>query len=211
MLNISLDTLRQDRFQYITRRKGLDRVIDGLERAVKGHFNRIKLNCVLMRDFNDDEIIDFANLATKYPIEVRFIEFMPFAGNNWNTAKLIPNKEVLEIIRQKFPNLEPIESLPNNTSRLYKDRGNMIGEIGLISSMSDLFCSGCNRLRLTSDGHLKVCLFGKDELSLRDLMRAGASDDELIEAIAGALNRKHKQHGGKFNDKSVWTRLAEQY
>lgn len=164
---------------------------------------KIKLNCVLMREFNDDEIIDFASLTTKYPIEVRFIEFMPFAGNNWDATRVVPNKEALKILRREFPNLEAIESGPNDTSRLYKDHHSMIGEIGFISSMSDLFCSGCNRLRITADGHLKVCLFGKDEVSLRDLMRSGAVDDDLIRAISQAVYRKKKQHGGKL-DKLIY-------
>lgn len=197
LINISLDTLKPDRFQYITRRKGLNRVLEGFERVAAGRFEKVKVNCVLMRGFNDDEIVDFAELACKYPIEVRFIEFMPFAGNNWDAERVVSGEEALFIVKKRFPNLTEVESHFNDTSKLFKDFENMKGEIGFISSMSDLFCSGCNRLRVTSDGNLKVCLFGKVEVSLRDYMRTGATDEDLVQVIVRALEHKKKQHGGE--------------
>lgn len=197
LLNISLDTLKPDRYQYITRRKGLDRVIAGIERVAHGRFDKVKVNCVLMRGFNTDEIVNFAELACKYPVEVRFIEFMPFAGNDWTSDRVFTGKEALGMVLERFPNLTRVEGRINETCKLYKDYDNMKGELGFISSLSDMFCASCNRLRVTSDGNLKVCLFGKDELSLRDMMRSGASDDDLVEAVAKALLRKKKQHGGR--------------
>lgn len=198
-INISLDSLKEERFELMTRRRGWNLVVDGLKEALAVQFNTVKLNCVVMRGFNDDEIIDFAKLALEYPIEVRFIEFMPFLGNKWAWERMMPYKEILQIVLRRFPELKMRNFGTNETSKVYKDP-KMIGSIGFISSMSDNFCSGCNRLRLTSDGNLKVCLFGREETSLRDLMRNGATDTEIAKAIVISLKKKKKQHAGKILD-----------
>lgn len=197
-MNISLDTLREERFERITRRKGLKMVLAGIWRSLEVRFDSVKVNCVVMRGFNDDEVVDFAQLASEHPLEVRFIEFMPFAGNQWTKNLLMPYDEVLARVKEQFPELkaEPVKS-SNETSKIFRDSKRMVGSIGFISSMTNNFCSGCTRLRLTTDGNLKVCLFESRETSLRDLIRFGASDDEIVSSICSSLRDKKRQHGGE--------------
>lgn len=190
-----MDTLNADKFERLTRRKGWNLVYQGLKAAVDAKFDKVKLNCVVMKGVNDDEIVDFAQLACAFPVEVRFIEFMPFAGNKWKVDRMMPYKDMLKLITAKIPDLKRSQTTLNETSKIYSSES-MLGSIGFISSMSDNFCSGCNRLRLTSDGQLKVCLFGKEETSLRDLMRNGATDAEILQSIVSALGRKKRQHAG---------------
>lgn len=199
VINISLDTMKPERFEHMTRRKGWALVRDGLDKALEVGFAKVKLNCVVVRGFNDDELVDFVRLAANMPIEVRFIEFMPFLGNKWARNSLVPFDEMLRTIRAEFPQLVAIQSGPNETSKLFR-QSNMLGSIGFISSLTDNFCSGCNRLRLTSDGSLKVCLFDERETSLRDLLRNGASDQEIVKAIATSLSKKKKQHAGECDE-----------
>lgn len=198
MVNVSLDTLRPGRFEQMTRRKGWQLVFDGLLKALDTNFDKVKLNCVVMRDFNLDELVDFARLAIKYPLEIRFIEFMPFMGNKWSKSAFVSYDEMLNVVRGALPDLEQegAETQVNETSRVFRQR-DMLGSIGFIASMTNDFCAGCNRLRLTHDGNLKVCLFGKEETSLRDLLRHGATDDEIVAAIKRALDGKRKQHAGE--------------
>ncbi|XP_017756293.1 PREDICTED: molybdenum cofactor biosynthesis protein 1 [Eufriesea mexicana] len=198
-INISLDTLRQDRFEQLTRRKGWSRVMAAIDLAIQLDYNPVKVNCVIMKGFNDDEIIDFVNLTKNHPIDIRFIEYMPFQGNKWNENKMVPFKEMKKLIRNTYPNLQRLPNKYNDTSKAYFVPG-FTGQIGFITSMSDHFCSSCNRLRITADGNLKVCLFeGKGEVSLRDALRSGASNDVLKEMIGTAVRRKKKQHAGMFN------------
>lgn len=181
----------------MTRRKGWDRVFRSIFSALDAGIEIVKINCVIMRGFNDDEVSDFARIAFDYPIEVRFIEFMPFEGNRWEIKKLVPYKSILADLMRSYPSMKRTGISCNNTSKIYKADG-MLGSIGFISSMSENFCSGCNRLRLTADGNLKVCLFGPEEVSLRDLLRKGASDSQVVDAITIALKSKKKQHSGEF-------------
>lgn len=192
-INISLDTLRPDRYEQITRRRGLKLAYDGLMAAITAGFSSVKLNCVVVKDLNDDELHDFAQLAVDYPIEVRFIEFMPFAGNEWASKKLVPFREMLESVRRRIDGLEPAQQEAFSVSKVYRAT-HMRGRIGFISSMSDDFCGGCNRIRVGADGSFKTCLFGRPQTSLRDLMRSGASDSELLQAIQGDLNAKPARH-----------------
>jgi len=194
-LNISLDTLREDRFQTITRRKGVETVLKAIEDAVEIGY-RPRINCVVLRDFNDDELLDFVEMTRERPVDVRFIEYMPFDGNEWSVGKFLPYAEALEKIESKVA-LERLADGPNATAKTYLPRGHK-GTVGFISSMSDDFCSGCNRLRITADGNLKVCLFGRSEISLRDAMRTGASDDDLTTLIQDAVMRKKAAHAGMF-------------
>lgn len=196
-MNISLDTLRSDRFEHLTLRKGWKNVVNGLEAALGIGFEKVKLNCVVMRGINDDEILDFANLAEKYPIEVRFIEFMPFAANNWSQNVLVPYKEIFEAVSRRYPKLERVKGDKNETSKVFRSAEQMLGSIGFITSMSENFCSGCNRIRLTADGNLKACLFGAGEVSLRDPIRAGASDIEIVDLLSACLKKKSKQRAGE--------------
>ncbi|KAK0133653.1 Molybdenum cofactor biosynthesis protein 1 [Merluccius polli] len=151
-----------------------------------------------MRGLNEDEILDFVALTEKKPIEVRFIEYMPFDGNKWNFKKMVSYQEMLDHIKQQWPALEMVPTGHADTAKAYKVPG-FAGQVGFITSMSDHFCGSCNRLRLTADGNLKVCLFGNSEVSLRDELRSGASETELLQIIGAAVGRKKKQHAGMFN------------
>ncbi|CAL7937148.1 unnamed protein product [Xylocopa violacea] len=191
-LNISLDTLKENRFEQFTRRKGWSRVMASIDLAIQLGYNPV--NCVVMKGFNDDEIIDFVDLTKSRPIDVRFIEYMPFQGNEWNQNKMISFKAMKELIRNTYPELQRLPNKYNDTSKAYRVPG-FTGQVGFITSMSEHFCGSCNRLRITADGNLKVCLFeGKGEISLRDALRSGASDDILKEMIGAAVRRKKKQH-----------------
>ncbi|XP_061390665.1 molybdenum cofactor biosynthesis protein 1 [Musca vetustissima] len=191
-INISLDTLRPKRFEEITRRKGWERVIAGIDLAIQLGYTP-KVNCVLMKNFNEDEICDFIEFTRDRNVDVRFIEYMPFMGNKWQTDKLLSFNETLKIIREKWPEFEALPNGPNDTSKAYKVPG-FKGQVGFITSMTEHFCGSCNRLRLTADGNLKVCLFGNKEISLRDAIRNKCSEDDLVALISAAVKRKKKQH-----------------
>ncbi|TMW44637.1 hypothetical protein DOY81_010281 [Sarcophaga bullata] len=191
-INISLDTLKPKRFEEITRRRGWERVIAGIDLAIQLGY-KPKINCVLMRNFNEDEICDFVEFTRDRNVDIRFIEYMPFMGNKWQTEKLLSYKDTLKLIKEKWPEFEALENGPNDTSKAYKVPGYK-GQIGFITSMTEHFCGTCNRLRLTADGNLKVCLFGNKEISLRDAIRNRCSEDDLIALISAAVKRKKKQH-----------------
>lgn len=193
--NISLDTLRDDRFEQITRRPGLSKVRSAIDRLVQLGVASVKINCVVMRGVNDDELVDFVDMTKDQPVEVRFIEFMPFDGNGWDRGEFMSFTDQRQVIEDARGDLIPLQGSPTDTARVFSLSG-YHGTMGFITSMSALFCGGCNRLRLTADGNLKVCLFGAGEVSLRDAMRNGASDQRLEELIAGAVQRKAPHHAG---------------
>ncbi|CAM3255450.1 GTP 3',8-cyclase MoaA [Rhodothermus bifroesti] len=193
-LNISLDTLRPDRFEILTRRKGLAQVLEAIDLALAHGYRPLKVNCVVLRGFNDDELLDFAAWTKDRPVEVRFIEFMPFDGNGWSAGQLVSAAEMRARIEAHY-SLKPLRVDPNGTARLFQIPGHQ-GWLGFIASMTEPFCEGCNRLRITADGSLKVCLFGQAEVSLRDALRQGATDAELLALISAAIGRKHARHAG---------------
>jgi cyclic pyranopterin phosphate synthase len=195
LINISLDTLREDRFRTITRRPGLDQVLGAIDLALAADIGPVKVNCVVMKGVNEDELVDFVSFTRDRAVDVRFIEYMPFGGNGWNDGDFLPYADMLAIIRQAFPDFTPVDLDARETAKLWEVPG-FAGRVGFITSMSRNFCGGCNRLRLTADGSLKVCLFGTAELNLRDLMRDGATDPALTEAIRDALSRKKARHAG---------------
>ncbi|XP_014208030.1 molybdenum cofactor biosynthesis protein 1 [Copidosoma floridanum] len=196
LLNISLDTLKPDRFEKFTRRKGWNKVMASIDLAIQLGYNPVKINTVVMRNFNDDEITDFVELTKNKPIDVRFIEYMPFSGNEWNTNKMVPFIEMKKIIERKYHGFKKISDMPNDTSKAFHVPGYM-GQVGFITSMSENFCNSCNRLRITADGNLKVCLFeGKGEVSLRDALRNNVSSQDLKIIIRNAVLKKKKQHAG---------------
>ena len=197
LLNISLDTLRADRFEAITRRRGMHLVLRAIDEALKQDGMPVKVNCVVMRGVNDDELSDFVAWTRELPIEVRFIEFMPFDGNRWDVSRLVSYREMLDIIQRQFL-LERLGDGPNETSKTYRVPGYK-GTVGFITSMTENFCEGCNRLRITADGNLKVCLFGRAEVRLRDAMRRGATDQALLDIISRAVGRKRARHAGMHN------------
>ncbi len=194
LLNISLDTLRPDRFEQITQRRGFDLVLRAIGDAIARGYDPVKVNCVVMRGVNEDELVDFVAWTEHRPVEVRFIEFMPFDGNRWDDTRLVAYEEMRGRIEAAFP-LERLADGPNDTSKTFRVPG-FRGRVGFITSMTEHFCEGCNRLRITADGNLKVCLFGRAEVSLRDALRRGASDEALRTLVSAAVGRKHARHAG---------------
>lgn len=196
-VNISLDTLQETKFEVITRRKGFNHVLQAIQDVCnKLPHGRVKINCVVMRNVNDDELIQFVTYAKDLPIDIRFIEWMPFNENGWNRDRFVSYKEMLETFtdRSGVP-LQRISDSPNDTTKWYRTM-NHVGRIGFITSMSEHFCGTCNRLRITADGQLKVCLFGSKEVSLRDAMRSNVSDEDLMYIIWAAIQKKHFALGG---------------
>lgn len=198
LVNISLDTLVPAKFEFMTRRRGHERVMESINAAVDLGYNPVKVNCVVMRGFNDDEICDFVELTREKPINVRFIEFMPFDGNVWNVKKLVPYSEMLDRVVKQFSGVERIQDHPTETAKNFRVEGHQ-GSVSFITSMTEHFCAGCNRLRLLADGNFKVCLFGPSEVSLRDPLRLGVEDNELKEIIGAAVKRKKASHAGMFD------------
>ena len=193
-LNVSLDTLHSDRFKAIVRRDAFDRVLAGLWAAREAGFSPIKLNVVVMRGRNDDEILDFARLARREGYEVRFIEFMPLdAQGDWSADAVVASRDVIEAIDREFPLQPAPEERPAPATR-FRFKDGSPGGIGVIPSVSDAFCRVCNRIRLTADGRLRTCLFSLREHDLRGPMRAGASDRELVSAISAAVWQKEEGH-----------------
>ncbi|QRV80515.1 molybdenum cofactor biosynthesis protein [Ceratobasidium sp. AG-Ba] len=224
-LNLSLDTLDPDKFERMTLRKGHDKVIKSLDTALSllppsnsnssyphPHLKSVKLNTVLIRNTNDSELARFLALTRSHPLSVRFIEFMPFAGNQWDANAVVTASELLtrtrklvsggwfdEHVGDAETTDERVAALPRHptdTARSYQIRG-FKGTFGFISSMSDDFCSGCNRLRITADGNFKPCLFDKHETSLRDLLRSNSptAEQEIIAAVRRAVGGKFAKHG----------------
>ncbi|MBX9949817.1 MAG: GTP 3',8-cyclase MoaA [Candidatus Obscuribacterales bacterium] len=196
-LNISLDTLRRERFLQVTRRDQFDQVWQGIQSALAQDFEELKLNSVVMSGFNDDELLDFAEFAFNNKINVRFIEFMPFKDNEWNIEKVVTYKEMIATLESCYK-LTPISADPSAVGKDFSlaDKNGKPGKgtVSFITSMSDSFCSTCNRLRITADGSVKSCLFYPAEINLRDRMRDGATDAEVEEMIRYSLSLKPEAH-----------------
>ncbi len=191
-LNISLDSLRAERFARITGRDSFIPVMQGIEKALVVGFPSIKLNVVVISGVNDDEILDFMAFAEDKPVNVRFIEFMPFKNNEWNIDKVFTFKEMLAKIETKYK-LEALETEPSAVAKDFKIEG-AIGSVSFVTSMSESFCGNCNRMRMTSDGSLKSCLFSPAETNIRDAIRDGATDKDIEETILYSLNQKPEAH-----------------
>ncbi|XP_070101647.1 molybdenum cofactor biosynthesis protein 1 isoform X4 [Equus caballus] len=176
---------------------GFHKVMEGIHKAIELGYNPVKVNCVVMRGLNEDELLNFVALTKGLPLDVRFIEYMPFDGNKWNFRKMVSYKEMLDTLRQQWPELEKLPEEESSTAKAFKIPG-FRGQVSFITSMSEHFCGTCNRLRITADGNLKVCLFGNSEVSLRDHLRAGASEEELLRIIGAAVGRKKQQHAELF-------------
>ena len=189
-VNLSLDTLDPFQFTLMTRRNGHEAVMRSIHRILEmnklGAGIKLKINCVIMRGMNEREILPFVELGRENDLEVRFIEYMPFDGNKWSKGKMVGFKEMLDMIEDKYPNVHKVRDHVNDTSKTYKVPG-FVGRIGFITSMTHNFCGTCNRLRITGDGSLKVCLFGNSEVSLRDILRESNDgkpiDSEAMDAI----------------------------
>ncbi|MCP4227910.1 MAG: GTP 3',8-cyclase MoaA [Actinomycetia bacterium] len=191
-LNISLDTLRADRFLELTRRNSLPAVLDGLDAAVSVGFDPVKVNVVLMRGINDDELVDFLHLGREKGVIVRFIEFMPLdAQGMWSADLVVSYHEILAVAAEYF-DFEPVERGRSPAERfIYSDGA---GEFGVIASVTEPFCGSCDRIRLTAEGQLRNCLFALDHVDLRRVLRGGGGDDDIIAAVVGEVSRKWAGH-----------------
>lgn len=192
-INLSLDTLIASKFHAVTLRNQFERVIDNLHLLLNNDF-QVKVNVVLMKGFNDNEIVDFVKLTQFLPISVRFIEFMPFAGNEWDRSKMVSQNEILSLVGNTFSSdqIQKLEDEKNFTSRNYKIK-DFQGDFGIISSITNPFCDSCNRIRLTADGKIKNCLFSNSETDLLTPFRNGESIMNLIET---SIRSKKKVRAG---------------
>jgi cyclic pyranopterin phosphate synthase len=196
-INISLDTLRPDRFQRIAGRDYFDKVWEGIEEALRLGFDPIKLNVVVIKGLNDDEILDFGRLTLEKPYHVRFIEFMPIGmQNGWSPEKFITADQIRERIGV-LGRLRPVASHRfDGPARRFMLEGGK-GEIGFIGALSNHFCESCNRLRLTSEGHLRSCLFSDQEMDIKGPLREGRGDEWIRNLIRTAMKNKPENHGFK--------------
>ena len=191
-INISLDSLQPDRFERLTRRDDLDRVLDGIDAALAAGLNPVKINAVMMRGINDDEIVDFARFGREKGVEVRFIEFMPLdADQSWSNDKVLTLEELVPTVGEAYP-LAPVERSHSPAAVWHYADGR--GSFGVIASVTDAFCDSCDRVRLTAEGMFRNCLFAVDEHDLRSLARSGASDDDIAAVISGVVADKWAGH-----------------
>lgn len=192
-INMSLNTLRAEKFRQISHRDEHARALAGLAAIGKLPFKKIKINMVVIRGFNDDEILDFARMTLRHPYTVRFIELMPIGQVNfWKREKVVPVREIRERL-EVLGTLQPVEKSSQGPQRLFRLPG-APGEIGFITPVSDEFCAACNRLRLTADGKLRGCLLSAGEVDLRQPLRQGISDLELEDLFRLAVARKPEKH-----------------
>ncbi len=196
-INVSLDSLRPDRFEALTRRDELPRVLEGIDAAVAAGLDPVKLNVVMIRGVNDDEAVDFATFGRERGVTVRFIEFMPLdAGQGWTDGQVVTQAEIVAAIDAAYP-LEPIARGSQPAERFrYLDGGGDGGssEIGVIASVTEPFCGSCDRVRLTADGQLRNCLFSVDEFDLRSVVRSGGTDADIAGVVADAVGAKWAGH-----------------
>ncbi len=192
-INISLDTLHADRFEQMTRRNELVNVLAGIDAAVAAGFSPVKINAVIERGVNDDEIVDLARFGRERGVEVRFIEFMPLdATGHWANDRVVGQDEIVERIAEVFP----LEQMPARGAAP-ADRWRYLdgaGTVGVIPSVTKPFCGDCDRVRLTAEGQFRTCLFATDEFDLRAIMRSGGDDDALAQRIVAAVGTKWAGH-----------------
>ncbi len=192
-INVSLDTLQSDRFLELTRRDSLDAVLEGIDAAVAAGFDPVKVNAVLMRGINDDEVIDFLEYGRQAGVVVRFIEFMPLdAQGDWEANSVVSYNEILATASEHF-DFEPVTRGSSPAERFRYTDGE--GEFGVIASVTEPFCGSCDRIRLTADGQMRNCLFALEHVDLRRILRGGGSDDDIIAAVSGEVDRKWAGHG----------------
>jgi cyclic pyranopterin phosphate synthase len=200
-LNISLDTLQSDRFELITRRNQFATVMSNIKLLLSKNFH-VKVNVVVMKGLNEDEICDFIAWTKDTPVHVRFIEFMPFHGNRWSSNKVVTLREILEIVEAQY-SVMPLKDEKHATAKKFMVPGHA-GSFAVISTMSANFCGDCNRIRLTADGKMKNCLFSKEET---DLLAALRNDQPILPLIENSLAGKAKELGGQFT--ADFTNLEE--
>ncbi|MGC7872769.1 GTP 3',8-cyclase MoaA [Desulfosporosinus sp. SYSU MS00001] len=191
-VNISLDTMNPERFAEITRGGDVSKVIQGIFRSLEAGLKPVKVNVVVVRDFNTQDLPGFLTLAKQYPIHIRFIELMPIGSSSERRSDFVPIQEMKELlgIKQYVPSKEILGGGPAEYFQLRDFKGS----IGFISALSRHFCSTCNRIRLTPDGKLRPCLHSKLEIDLREALRNGSSDQDLLDIVAQAVWRKPAEH-----------------
>ena len=195
-INVSLDSLRPDTFAALTRRDDLDRVLAGIDASLDAGLDPVKVNCVVIRGVNDDEVVDLAAFGRAKGVGLRFIEFMPLdAAGTWTMDQVVPAQEILDRIDAVFPlERDPLPEAGGAepaTRHPYRDGG---GDVGVIPSVTEPFCDHCDRVRVTAEGKFRTCLFALDEFDLRAVIRSGGSDDDLAELIRSAVGTKWAGH-----------------
>jgi len=191
-LNISLDTLQPEKFLLLTRRNQFEQVKSNIDLMIQKGFH-VKVNAVVMKGLNDNEINDFVAWTKETPVHVRFIEFMPFSGNRWTSNKVFTLHEILEVVTQQYE-INPLHNDEHDTAKSFTVPGHA-GSFAVISTMSSPFCAGCNRIRLTADGKMKNCLFSKEETDLLTALRNG---EDVLPLIYQSIGNKAKELGGQF-------------
>ncbi len=206
-INISLDTLDRKKFKEITGCDYFDRVRDGIEAALAVGFSPVKVNVVVMRGVNDDELLDFAALTMKYPLHVRFIEYMPIGVlSTWSGDKVVTEEEMLERISLGIGSLESVVAESSGPARLYR-LSEAPGRIGVIAAMSNHFCATCNRIRVTADGRLRPCLLSDTEFDLKKVLRTGGDFFGIAEIVRKAVAAKSAEHDMACNAERKCTRM----
>ena len=194
-ITISLDSLKRDVFKQMTGVDVLDRVLEGIRAAKEAGLEPIKINAVIVRGHNEDEVADFAVFAREHNVKMRFIEFMPLdSGHDWSREDVVSGREIRERIAARFPLLVINEFRGSTTASRFRFADGAPGEIGIIAPVTEPFCGACSRIRLTADGQIRTCLFSTVEHSLRDVMRDGASRSEIIDFIEGVVMKKEPRH-----------------
>lgn len=194
-VTISLDSLKRETFQKITGVDVLERVLAGIDAAKTAGLDPIKINAVIVRGHNEDEVVDFAAFARDHDVKMRFIEFMPLdSGHDWSRSDVVPGKEIRERINEKFLLRRVDIARGSETSSRYRFADGGPGEIGIIAPVSEPFCGACSRIRLTADGQIRTCLFSTVEHSLRDVVRSGASRENIVEYIRSVVLKKEPRH-----------------
>ena len=194
-VTISLDSLKRDVFKRMTGVDVLDKVLAGIAASKTAGLEPIKINAVIVRGHNEDEVADFAAFAREYDVKMRFIEFMPLdSGHEWSRDDVVSGKEIRDRISERFPLVRLEEPRGSETSLRYRFADGAPGEIGIIAPVTEPFCGACSRIRLTADGQIRTCLFSTVEHSLRDVVRSGASREEIIEYIHSVMLKKEPRH-----------------
>jgi len=194
-VTISLDSLKRDVFKRMTGVDVLDKVLAGIAAAKAAKLEPIKINAVIVRGHNEDEVADFAAFAREYDVKMRFIEFMPLdSGHEWAREDVVSGKEIRERINERFPLAHVDVARGSDTSSRYRFADGAPGEIGIIAPVTEPFCGACSRIRLTADGQIRTCLFSTVEHSLRDVVRSGASRAEIVEYIHSVIMKKEPRH-----------------
>jgi len=194
-VTISLDSLDRENFKRITGVDALENVLRSIEAAKQANLTPVKINAVVVRGRNDDELLDFARFARERDVAMRFIEFMPLdSGHEWTREMIVPGKEIFATINEVFPLVLRETSRGAETAWKYKFADGAPGEIGIIAPVTEMFCGACSRIRLTADGQIRTCLFSAAEYNLRDVLRGKASRREIIEFVQSVVLKKEARH-----------------